>query len=242
MSHQPRLFVEQDLVKDQPVPASDEARHYLMNVMRLAAGDMCRLFNGRDGEWHVRLELFSKKKLAFIPERLLREQTIETGPVLYFAPIKRQRMTLLIEKACELGVEKLQPVLTERSRSERYQHERNRVIAIEACEQCERMTLAELCEPVAFSALDISQPLLLLDETGQGEPLASVAGTMNYPALFVGPEGGFTASELASLRTNAYVRSVDLGPRILRAETAAIAALAIVQAMPDFLHSKDLDQ
>jgi len=237
----PRLFVEGELAAGLEAPLSDAQVHYLRHVMRRADGAALRLFNGRDGEWAGALEARGKKGgVAVIGERL-REQISEPDLWLCFAPIKKSRIDYIAEKATELGVTMLQPVLTHHTIVERVNVERLRANAVEAAEQTERLTVPDVRAPVPFVQLLDAWPsqrrLLICDETGAGQPIAEALSALDEEAktapwaILVGPEGGFDRSELEALRRMKDVTAVGLGPRILRADTAALAALACWQAL-----------
>ena len=230
-----RLFVADDLHADGRVVVDRAQAHYLGHVMRCRPGDGIALFNGRDGEWQARIEAFGKAQAELSVSNQLRPQTAEPGPWLVFAPIKREGLALMVEKATELGVALLQPVITRRTVVGRLNLERLRRIAVEAAEQCGRLTLPELCEPSPLAKLAEGWPAgraLIFADEGGAPRLNYVAGTApGALALLVGPEGGFEAEERAFLRGLDFVRPASLGPRILRAETAAIAGLAVLQAL-----------
>ena len=236
----PRLFVESDLGPGDEVPLSDSHAHYLRNVMRRAEDAPLLLFNGRDGEWRAALALRGKSASARLVERT-REQTSEPDVWLCFAPIKRARIDFVAEKATELGASVLQPILTRHTAVERVKVDRLRANAIEAAEQTERLSVPEVREPVDFARLIAAWPagrrLLVCDETGGGPPIAAALGTLDEAAraapwaIVIGPEGGFAADELKALRDVPQMLAVGLGPRILRADTAALAALACWQAL-----------
>jgi 16S rRNA (uracil1498-N3)-methyltransferase len=236
-----RLFVESDLAAGSEAPLDAAQVHYLRHVMRRADGAPLLLFNGRDGEWRAILEGHGKKAaVARVGERT-REQVAEPDVWLCFAPVKRARIDYIAEKATELGAAVLQPVVTQHTNVERVNVERLRANAIEAAEQTERLTVPEVRPPVDLARLLGDWPagrrLLMCDETGGGPPIAQVlsgldAGARAAPwAIVVGPEGGFAPAELAALRHIKDVTAVGLGPRILRADTAALAALACWQAL-----------
>jgi 16S rRNA (uracil1498-N3)-methyltransferase len=236
-----RLFVEADLASGTEAPLSEAQSHYLRHVMRRADGAPLLLFNGRDGEWRARLVLHGKKAaVAAVGERS-REQAAEPDLWLCFAPIKRARIDSIAEKATELGVALLQPVLTRHTAVERVNVERLRANATEAAEQTERLTVPEVRKPVELAKLLADWPadrrLLMADETGGGPPIAEALGALDAEAraapwaILIGPEGGFAADELAAVRRMKNVTAVGLGPRILRADTAALAALACWQAL-----------
>lgn len=237
-----RLFVDQDLEQGREIAVADDRAHYLTRVMRLQPGDSLRLFNGRDGEWLARIGAVGRSGCALLLEAFLRRQRVEPGPVLAFAPIKKNRMHYLVEKATELGVERLLPVVTRNTVADRVNLDRMRAQAIEAAEQCGRLTIPQVDAGKALDRLvsewQMHRPLLFTDERGCGRPIADAVadcvsrsdGSPLLPGILVGPEGGFAADEADALRALAFVTPVSLGPRILRAETAALAALACWQA------------
>ncbi len=228
----PRLFVDLSLGPDAAPMIDGPAAHYLLNVMRMKAGDPILLFDNISGEWLAVVADSAKRQLTLRIERQMR--AIEQVPDLWlcFAPVKKARLDWIIEKATELGVARLQPVITERTIVERVKSERLEAQIIEACEQCGRTALPTLAEPVKLPQLLKDWPtgrvLLFADEAG-GAPL----GDINAPApaaILTGPEGGFTARERELLIAHAAARRIALGPRILRAETAAIAAVSLWMA------------
>jgi 16S rRNA (uracil1498-N3)-methyltransferase len=232
-----RLFVPQDLSAGATVAAEPDQAHYLSRVLRLSPGARLTLFNGRDGEWLAEIADLGKSRAALRLIECLRDQPPEgAGPWLVFAPVKKSQTDFIVEKATELGAARLIPLLTERTQAERVRTERLRTTAREAAEQCERLDLPEIAEPVRLDRLLDGWPgdraLLVCAEAGAARPLAQVLAENPGPAAFVtGPEGGFSASELDLMRASPLVHAVGLGPRILRAETAALTALAIHQAL-----------
>jgi len=236
-----RLFVAADLAAGAEAPLSEAQAHYLRHVMRRDNGAPLLLFNGRDGEWRGTLALSGKKAASAAVGERARDQAAEPDLWLCFAPIKRARIDYVAEKATELGVAVLQPVLTQHTAVERVNVERLRANAIEAAEQTERLSVPEVREPVELMKLLADWPaerrLLMCDETGGGPPIADALGKLDEAArkapwaIVIGPEGGFSAGELAALRRMKDVTAVGLGPRILRADTAALAALACWQAL-----------
>ena len=236
-----RLFVEADLAAGIEAPMSEAQAHYLRHVMRRAEGAEVRLFNGRDGEWRATLALRGKKAAAALVGERRRAQSAEPDLWLCFAPIKRARIDYIAEKATELGVAVLQPVLTQHTAVERVNTERLRANAVEAAEQTERLSVPEVRAPIELARLLADWPagrrLLMCDETGGGPPIAPALAGLDAAAraapwaIVVGPEGGFAQAELSALRRIKDVVAVGLGPRILRADTAALAALACWQAM-----------
>jgi 16S rRNA (uracil1498-N3)-methyltransferase len=236
-----RLFVEGDLAAGTEVPLSEAQTHYLRHVVRRTAGADLRLFNGRDGEWRAALMVGGKKAAAAMVGERTRAQTTEPDVWLCFAPIKRARIDYIAEKATELGVAVLQPILTRHTAVERVNIERLRANAIEASEQTERLSVPDVRAPVELARLLADWPagrrLLMCDESGGGPPIATTLSGLDDAAraapwaIVVGPEGGFAEAELAVLRGTKDVVAVGLGPRILRADTAALAALACWQAI-----------
>lgn len=232
-----RLFVDAPLAAGNAVALTRDQTHYLASVMRAELGETALLFNGADGEWVARIAALAKAGAALVPERQTRPQAPEPDLWLLAAPLKKDRTDLVVEKAAELGASRLWPVFTRRTNAGRVNSERLRAHLMEAAEQCERLTVPELAEPAALDKVLAEWPaervLLFLDEGGGGPPLAEVLhGLPPGPlALLVGPEGGFDAEERRLIAARPFARAVGLGPRILRAETAAIAALAVVQAL-----------
>ncbi len=226
-----RLFVEAGLAAGAAVPGDEGQAHYVMNVMRRSVGDAVVLFNGRDGEWAGRIAALTRKAVVFELGEMLRPQAAEPDCWLCFALLKRTKTDLVVEKATELGVSRIVPVVTARTQADHVNLDRLRTIAAEAAEQCERLAVPEIVAPVALPALLAGWPagrnLFVADE----RRTAKVARLASDPsALLVGPEGGFTEAEVAAIRAHQYVTVVSLGARILRAETAAIAGLALLLA------------
>jgi 16S rRNA (uracil1498-N3)-methyltransferase len=234
-----RLYITAPLATGMAVALDRDQTHYLSSVMRAQTGEAALLFNGRDGEWRCRIDSLAKAGAALVPENQTRPQAPESDLWLLAAPLKRDRTDLVAEKAAELGVSRLWPVFTRRTNAGRVNEARLRAHLIEASEQCERLTVPELAPPAALDKVLADWPagrvLLFLDEGGDGAPLAEAVSdqpTALLPtALLIGPEGGFDESERRLLLSLPFVRPVGLGPRILRAETAAIAALAVWQAL-----------
>ncbi|HEX8194457.1 MAG TPA: 16S rRNA (uracil(1498)-N(3))-methyltransferase [Allosphingosinicella sp.] len=226
----PRLFVEQTLSEGAALTLDGAPANYLANVLRLAPGAQVKLFDDRTGEWLAELTEAGRKRVTLAVTRHLRPRESVPDLWLLFAPIKRGRIDWLIEKATEIGAARLVPVLTQRTIVDRLNLDRLRAHAVEAAEQCERTALPELAEPQKFDRLLGAWPadrtLFFADEAG-GEPFAPVPGPA---AILIGPEGGFTDAERAAIRAVPQARPVSLGPRILRADTAAIAALSLWMA------------
>jgi 16S rRNA (uracil1498-N3)-methyltransferase len=235
-----RLYVPTDLAAGRSVELSAAQAHYLRNVLRLAGGAEIALFNGRDGEFRGRIAAIGKGGCSIALEDQTRAQQAEPDLWLVFAPVKRARIDYLVEKATELGISALHPVRTSRTVVERVNVERLQANAAEAAEQTERLTVPVVHAPEPLPTLIARWPagrrLILCDERGQAPPIAEVVagqrdGLSAGAAVLIGPEGGFTESELDGLANLPFVNPVSLGPRVLRADTAALAALAIVQAL-----------
>lgn len=228
----PRLFIDQPLSADAAPAIDGPAAHYLLNVMRLKVGDPILLFDNQSGEWLATVADAGKRALTVRIERQMRP--LEHVPDLWlcFAPVKKARLDWIIEKATELGIARLQPVITERTIVERVKRERLEAQIIEACEQCGRTALPAIAEPVKLPQLlrdwPVTRALLFADEAG-GVPLSEIDAPAPA-AILTGPEGGFTDRERALLLDCSAVRRMALGPRILRAETAAIAATSLWMA------------
>lgn len=249
MSATPRLYVEHDLADGLELTLDEGQSHYIGRVMRLKAGDPVRLFNGRDGEFAAAVHEVAKRAVTLVLSRRTREQT--SGPDLWlaFTPVKKAATDLIVEKAVELGVSKLIPVRTQRCVAQSVRADRFARIASEAAEQSERLDIPAVAEETSLSDLVKSWPadrkLIYCDEAGDNDaeswggaegraaPIAAqLSGLSNQPAaLLIGPEGGFTPEERQMLRSKPFVVPVSLGPRILKAETAAIAALSVWQAL-----------
>ena len=227
-----RLYVTAPLAAGEIVPASAAQAHYLATVMRRSAGDTVRVFNGRDGEFRGRIEILRRDRAALRIEQQVRAQAPESDIWLLFALLKRDATDLVVRAATELGVADLCPVITEHSNTHRMNAERLSTIAIEAAEQCERLTIPRLhpLSPMTARLADwpSGRRLFATLERSDAPPLSPEAGPT---ALLVGPEGGFAPAELDVLRVHPFVTAVSLGPRILRAETACIAGLALLQGM-----------
>ncbi|MQX37316.1 16S rRNA (uracil(1498)-N(3))-methyltransferase [Roseospira navarrensis] len=241
--HGPRLFVgEADLGPAALVTLDAPQAHYLRSVMRRGPGDAVVLFNGRDGEWLARLEAVAKAAATARCTDQLRPQPDadpDAAPWLLFAPLKRGPVDLLAEKATELGAARLQPVMTRFTTAARVNATRLRAHAVEAAEQCRRLSVPQVADPIPLPRVAEGWPagrrLFVLAEHGRAVPataaFAAAADATAPAALLVGPEGGLADSELDALAQLPFVTPVRLGPRILRAETAAIAGLALWQAV-----------
>jgi 16S rRNA (uracil1498-N3)-methyltransferase len=244
-----RLFVPQDLAEGVHVEPSEDQRRYLLAVMRLQLGDELLLFNGRDGEWLFKLSGMSKRGCRLTAERPVRPQSIGPDLDLVIALVKRNRLETIVEKATELGASRIRLMITRRTQADHTNVSRLQAIATEAAEQTGRLDVPEVLEPVKLEALldqwDGGRRLMFCDEAGddpeaewggaegRARPaLEALKGRKPGPwALLIGPEGGFAPEERARLRGLAHVTPVTLGPRILRADTAAISALTLWQAV-----------
>lgn len=230
-----RLFTDADLGANAPCALGSGPAHKLRAVLRAEIGDEILLFNGRDGEWRARLTDIGKSQALAQCLSQTRPQTAEPGPWLAFAPIKKDPLDMMIEKAVELGVQKLIPVITRRTENRRVKEDRLNQQIIDACEQCERLTVPTLEAPISLDHLPAFWPpertLIVCAERRDAQPLAQALKSINGPlGLLIGPEGGFEDAELDAALKQPISTPVTLGPRILRAETAAIAALAVIQA------------
>jgi 16S rRNA (uracil1498-N3)-methyltransferase len=229
----PRLFVEAGLSDGTRVELNAGQANYLGNVLRLKEGSELLLFDGESGEWLARIAELGKKRMVLAVDR--RTRAVETIPDVWlaFAPVKRSQTDWLVEKATELGVARLLPVTTQRTAIERVKLERLRAIAIEAAEQCGRTLLPAIDTPVHLTKLlsqrDPRRTIYFADEAG-GEPVASSAKS-GAAMILTGPEGGFTDEERTAIRAAPNAIAISLGPRTLRAETAALAALAAYMAL-----------
>jgi 16S rRNA (uracil1498-N3)-methyltransferase len=235
----PRLYVDHPLGPGMKVTLDSAQSHYLADVLRRKPGDQLMVFNGRDGEWRAAFEPAGKRGAVLALEEQTRVQD-RAGDLEYlFAPLKRARLDYTVQKAVEMGAGRLKPVITRYTQVERVNTERMRANAIEAAEQCSILTLPEIDEPTtldrALAALEPARTLVFCDEDAPvTDPLAALAplrGRESVPlAVLIGPEGGFAPEERALLLARSKTIRLALGPRILRADTAAVAALALVQA------------
>lgn len=234
----PRLYVTPALGAGARVPLDKGQANYLTNVLRLNAGDPVLVFNGRDGEWRARIEREGRKSVCLVATEATRPQHAACDLHYLFAPLKHARLDYMVQKAVELGASRLQPVTTRHTQAARVNDERMRANAIEAAEQCGILTIAEVGEamalPKALDALDAGRILIFCDEDAHTrDPVAALSHIAKGTplAVLVGPEGGFAEDERAMLLRRPDVVRLALGPRILRADTAAVAALTMVQAV-----------
>ena len=231
-----RLHVDGALTVGGRLELAAEPAHYLTRVMRLSIDSPLLAFNGRDGEWRVRLTEAGKRGCVLTAEALTRPQAMGPDLELVIALVKRARLETIVEKAAELGARRVRLILTERTNADHTNVERLSAIAVEASEQTGRLDVPDIAPPVALPRLlsewDASRRLMFCDEAGDAPPAAAAltdAGGASW-AILVGPEGGFSPRERDDLRASVSVTPVSLGPRILRADTAAIAAMTLWQS------------
>lgn len=227
----PRLFVAGPLAEGTAIALDGPRAHYLARVMRVAPGDAVVLCDDLTGEWAARVTAADKRSVTLEAVERLRQREAVPDFWLCAALLKKDRFDLVLEKACELGAARIVPVLTRRCVADKLNSERARAILTEAAEQCARTALPELAAPIKLEALLKDWPanrvLFFADEAG-GEPAADAfAGSRGPAALLTGPEGGFDDQERAAIRAHPQARAISLGPRILRGETAAVAASAL---------------
>ena len=230
-----RLFVPHDLAATLALPLDDGQSRYLAAVMRQVVGDELLVFNGRDGEWRATIIETGKRRVILRADRLERAQAMGADLDLVIAVVKRGRLETIVEKAAELGARRVQPVLTERTNADRVRVDRLQAIAVEAAEQTGRLDVPEILEPVKLDKLLkgwTGRRLLFCDEAGDAKPvIEALSGVASEPwAILIGPEGGFSPSERERLRSLDFTVPATLGPRILRADTAAISAMTLWQA------------
>ncbi|MEC7616449.1 MAG: 16S rRNA (uracil(1498)-N(3))-methyltransferase [Pseudomonadota bacterium] len=236
-----RLFVDDDLLADADISPTREQQHYLMNVMRLRDGDAVALFNGRDGEWRAVFGREGRRECQLAVKNRTRAQASETDLWLLFAPVKKARLDFIAQKACEMGCSRIWPVRTDYTQVARVNDDRMLANVIEAAEQTERLDIPEVMEFVpleeALEACGSERRLILCDESAAGDVAANPvrvlggAGSISSAAVLIGPEGGFSDTERAMIARRQNSLKLSLGPRILRADTAAIAALTCFQSV-----------
>ena len=230
-----RLYVDQPLATGQAVALSEAQANYLFNVMRLGRGAAVALFNGRDGEWQATVAETGKRGGVLIAQTQSAPLRLPPDLWLIFAPIKKARTDFIVEKAVELGAARILPVQTRHTNSERIRQDRLQAHALEAAEQCGATYVPEVADLIPLDKLltswDATRRLYWCDEAQAGQTPALSGLTERTPsAILIGPEGGFSADEQTRLRALPFVRPLTLGPRILRADTAAVAALTLWQA------------
>lgn len=243
---EPRILTDRRLSAGAAVALEEAEARHVGAVLRLEVGDSVRVFNAEDGEWRARIAEKSKRGMSLVVTEFVRAAHAAPDLELLFAPVKRHATDLIVEKAAELGVRRLRPVITQRTIAETVRLERLHAIAREAAEQTERFDVPEICEPQplhkALDGWDAARALIFCDEAGEAPAILAAVqahSSRHAPApspqgsgvsLLIGPEGGFTSEERRMVRALPYVIPVSLGPRILRAETAAVAGLTIIQA------------
>jgi 16S rRNA (uracil1498-N3)-methyltransferase len=227
-----RLYVEHDLAPGQAVPLTADQAHYLFAVMRLSTSDTALLFNGRHGEWRASVASIAKRGGVLTCTAQTKALQLPPDLWLIFAPIKKARTDFIVEKAVELGAARILPVQTQHTNSERIRQDRLQAHAVEAAEQCGATAVPEVADLQSLDRLLAQWPknraLIWCDEAMAGQPFA--LGTKGPAALLIGPEGGFSAVEQTRLRALPQTHAISLGPRILRADTAAVAAISLWQA------------
>jgi 16S rRNA (uracil1498-N3)-methyltransferase len=234
-----RLFIPTLLQMSLEIQLSSDHAHFLGKVLRLKVGDRVAVFNENDGEWTGALTALKKRNALMKLDKQTREGKIEPGPWLAFAPLKKTRVQMVIEKATELGVRQLFPVITENTIGGRVNQDRMMANALEAAEQCERLSIPEINEAQSLNDFLLNWPktrcMLVGDETGTGAPIADIisskADKFEDYGILIGPEGGFKPVELKHIKAQEFSVLMDLGPRVLRAETAAIVAMASLMAL-----------
>ena len=236
MKTTPRLYSDEALEPHGEIPLTREQAHYLTSVLRLGDGDPVRVFNGHDGEWLAHLSQLSKRRASLHCERRLTDVSPPPDIDYLFAPLKHARLDYLVQKATELGARRLRPVITERTIAKSVNIERMRANVIEAAEQCNLVFLPEVAEPEKLGKIlagwDKGRSLVYCDETAEiTDPIGALRSVSLPAAVLVGPEGGFSPSEKSLLTSCAFVTAISMGRRILRADTAGVAAMALVQAV-----------
>lgn len=231
-----RLFIDLPLSAGARLALAEPQSHFLTNVLRARAGDRLRAFNGRDGEWSARIADIAKRAVTLEIESQTQQQAGVPDLWLLLAPIKKTPLDYIVQKATELGVARIQPVMTRRTIVDRVNLERMRANAIEAAEQSGRLSVPEIAEPIDLAKLTASwntnRRIMFCDEGGDVPPAADALSAAKGKswAILTGPEGGFDPAEREMLRGLNFVTAVSLGPRIMRADTAALAALAVWQS------------
>ncbi len=231
-----RLFVDQHLEAGAEVTLLGEQSHYLASVLRIAAGDPVHIFNGREGEFLAHVAQVLKRAVILRCETLRSHAKPPPDIDYVFAPLKHTRLDYLVQKAVELGAKRLRPVITARTIAERVNLDRMRANVVEAAEQCNLVYVPEVLEPQTLNQVirtwDNGRALIYCDEVAQRSDPIEALQALSLPAgILVGPEGGFTIEERSMLKALPYVTALSLGPRIMRADTAAVAILALAQAV-----------
>lgn len=231
-----RLYVQASLSQGDHIELPKHQAHYLGNVLRKGEGDALRLFNSDDGEWRAEITAISKRTATLIVYEQLREPQACPDVTLCFAPVRKHRTAFIIEKATELGVRTLQPVITARTQFPKVNLDKMRAQVIEAAEQTERLDIPMNVAPQKLNDMiagwDQNRTLIFADEAGDSKPAAHALKAIDGPAaILIGPEGGFTPEEREVIRAQSFAVPVSLGPRILRADTAALSLLTLWQAV-----------
>ncbi|MEM7462244.1 MAG: 16S rRNA (uracil(1498)-N(3))-methyltransferase [Pseudomonadota bacterium] len=231
----PRLYLDAPLDRGTRIETDKNQANYLLNVLRLDNSGKVLLFNGRDGEWLADIERQGKKKCALVPVSQTRQQPEASELIYCFAPLKHARLDYMVQKAVEMGAGVLQPILTHHTQNSRVNIERIRANAIEAAEQCGILSVPETREPIKFNVFldqwNADTRLVFCDESASDKDTAHKLAELDGKklAVLIGPEGGFSQEERELLLSKSFVTTISLGPRILRADTAAVAAFAVVQ-------------
>ena len=229
-----RLYIETSLSAGQIITLPKEQVHYVCTVLRMREDDALRLFNGESGEWRGEIKRLSKRSVDIEISEQLRETVSMPGISLAFAPIRKHRTAFIFEKGTELGVAKFEPIITARTQFPKLNLEKAQAQIIEAAEQTERLDLPELCAPqklMDWLPHQRDRLIIFADEAGEAQSAKDILQKATpQTTLLIGPEGGFTEMERDSLRALRNVKSVSLGPRILRADTAALSLLTLWQS------------
>ena len=235
-----RLYLHQMLAKDFRISADRSQFNYLVNVLRLKDGNQILVFNGKDGEWLATIEIVSRRVCYLILVEQTRKQTELPDLQYYFAPLKQGRLDYMVQKAVEMGVGQLIPVQTQHTQISRLNVERLEANVREACEQCGVLAVPKVRDMVqlkrminSWKILEPERVLLFCDESDTNHSTMDVLTELKHKpiAILIGPEGGFSHDEQRILKSQSFVKSLPLGPRIMRADTAAVAALAVVQSV-----------
>ena len=230
-----RLAVQQRLSPKTTIVLSPEQSHYLSNVMRCAKGEIVKCFNSNDGEFLSKIIDLNKNKTVVELVEQIRKPSKESDIWLLFVPLKKDKTDFVIEKAVELGVSKIIPVISSRSNVKQIKTDRYVLQATEAAEQCGRLSIPDVSQPKELFAVlsnwDQDRFLYFMDERREGNSALKFFHQNKKGAILIGPEGGFSDEEAEKINKKPFVKNISLGPRILRAETAAISSLAVWQAV-----------
>ncbi|MCC3862313.1 16S rRNA (uracil(1498)-N(3))-methyltransferase [Pseudemcibacter aquimaris] len=233
-SSRTRLFINEAFIKGSEFLVDGNQGHYLVNVLRVREGELVTLFNGDQGEWHAEITKVKKGKAFLVILDKVADQTSDPDLWYIFAPVKKARVDYMIQKATELGVGYIRPVMTQHTNLDRIKDEKIIANMIEAAEQCGRMTVPQLDVMTSLDDLLENWPddrgLIFCDEAGDAKPFIQIEKKFDKWAILIGPEGGFSAEERALIREHQNSIPVTLGPRILRADTAAVAAISLWQS------------